>query len=187
MDAARRRFLSLLALGGVATLPRAKGVPSQEDVLALALAAEELAREVYRRAVAARPFRGPWAAYLEAALAQEEEHARRLREALGRQPALRFRLPEVFQSPIPLLRLLESLEEAFVGAYLGALPLLEGEALRLAGAILGVEAGHRVLVRQARLELQDPLLRPPFVANDRALERTLSPEEAREALKPYLP
>ena len=168
MDAARRRFLSLLALGGVATLPRAKGVPSQEDVLA-------------------RPFRGPWAAYLEAALAQEEEHARRLREALGRQPALRFRLPEVFQSPILLLRLLESLEEAFVGAYLGALPLLEGEALRLAGAILGVEAGHRVLVRQARLELQDPLLRPPFVANDRALEQALPPEGAREALKPYLP
>ncbi|WP_223903385.1 ferritin-like domain-containing protein [Thermus thermophilus] len=86
-----------------------------------------------------------------------------------------------------VLRLLETLEEAFVGAYLGALPFLEGEALRLAGAILGVEAGHRVLVRQARLAFQDPLLRPPFVANDRALERALLPQEAQEALKPYLP
>lgn len=56
--------------------------------------------------------------------------------------------------------------------------------MHLAGAILGVEAGQRVLVRQACLELQDPLLRPPFVANDRVLERALSPEEA---LKPYLP
>lgn len=137
--------------------------------------------------MAARPLQGPWGAYLEAALAQEEEHVRRLREALGRRPTLRFRLPEVFQSPIPLLRLLETLEEAFVGAYLGALPFLEGEALRLAGAILGVEAGHRVLVRQARLAFQDPLLRPPFVANDRALERALLPQEAQEALKPYLP
>lgn len=89
------------------------GVTLAKEVLGLALAAEELAREVYRRAMVARPFRGPWATDLEAAPAQEGEHARCMREALGQKPALRFRLPEVFWSPIPLLHFLESLKEAF--------------------------------------------------------------------------
>ena len=81
---------------------------------------------------------------------------------------------------------MNALEDAFVGAYLGALPLLKDKnIISAAGAILGVEAGHRVLLREARLNFRDPGITGTRVPNDRSFENALTPTQAAAALKPF--
>ncbi len=191
----RRAFLKLLGLGGVALSASAQASGSDDlAILSLALTAEQLATAAYSKAVAAKPFTGPLKTYLEQALQQESEHVNAIRKAIR---ALGGRVPDepkftfsqgVFENPLLLLRLLNTLEEAFVGAYLGALPLLKDKSLvAVAGSILGVEAGHRVLIREARLAFRDPTVTGVRAANDRDFEQALSPEQAKAALTPFLP
>ncbi|WP_027881247.1 ferritin-like domain-containing protein [Meiothermus rufus] len=191
----RRAFLKLLGLGGITLsgLTQANE-PGDLAILSLALTAEQLATAAYNKAVAARHFTGPLKTYLEQALRQEAEHVKAIAKAIR---ALEGRVPDepkftfnqgAFENPLLLLRLLNTLEEAFVGAYLGALPLLRDKSLvAVAGSILGVEAGHRVLIREARLAFRDPTVTGVRAANDREFEQALSPDQARAALTPFLP
>lgn len=191
----RRRFLQLLALGGLATAAPATAAPDGDlDVVLLASSAEQLAVEAYARTLDARLFAGRALAYIEAAHRQEADHLRTLQAAarsLGGSvppaPAFAFRAG-TFRTPTEALRLLNALEDAFVGAYLGALPVLRDRGLvAAAGSILGVEAGHRVLVRETRLVLKDPAVTGEKVPNDRPYEKALTPAEAAAALAGFRP
>lgn len=114
-------------------------------------------------------FQGLVKDYPEAALTQEEAHVKALRDtlsALGVKPVEKpsFVYPVEFlpRNQLAILRLLNALEDAFVGAYLGALPLIQSkDVLKAAGAILGNEAAHRATVRASRILLGDQELPGP--------------------------
>ncbi len=200
---ARRQFVKVLTAAGLTSafaghlvgraLAQAGRGPSDLDILQLALTAEYLATDAYARTRFAS-FEGEIRQYLEAALAQEEAHLKALQDAirsLGGKPVERpqFVYPIQFLSStrLQVLRLLNALEDAFVGAYLGALPLLQNKDLvKAAGSILGNEAVHRALIRDSRLSLNDPELPGPRVPNDRAFEVAITPEEAQKAVGGFI-
>lgn len=191
----RRNFIQLLALGGLNAGLINSSVQANADtdleIVSLAIVAEQLAVEAYTKAVASKQFTGVLAAYFQAALRQESDHLKALSKVSkslgGTIPTANFIFePGVFESPIELLRLMNSLEDAFVGAYLGALPLLKDKnIISAAGAILGVEAGHRVILREARLTFRDPAIVGARVPNDRSFETALTPTQAKAVLKPF--
>lgn len=191
----RRHFMQLLALGG-ANLgfvnPNILAANETDlEIVSLAIVAEQLAVEAYTKAVASKQFTGILGSYFRAALRQEEDHLKALSKIAkslgGTVTDSNFVFePRVFESPIEMLRLMNALEDAFVGAYLGALPLIKDKSiLSAAGAILGVEAGHRVILREARLNFRDPAITGARVPNDRTYESALTPTEAAAALKPF--
>lgn len=196
----RRQFVQLIGLGGLTatTLPileapaRAAADTGDLEILTLAVTAELLAVEAYTRAVEARQFTGIVQIYLVQALRQENEHLAALSKAMrsmgGSPPKPSFVFESsTFENPILMLRLLNALEDAFVGAYLGALPVLRDKSLvAAAGAILGVEAGHRVLVREARLNFRDPAVSGVRAPNDRDFESGLTAEQASTALRGFI-
>jgi hypothetical protein len=195
MNVNRRDFVQLLALGGLslATLESKIFAQSETDleIVSLAIIAEQLAVEAYTKAVASKQFTGILGSYFVVGLRQEADHLKALSKVAkslgGTVPQANFVFEDgVFDSPIELLRLMNALEDAFVGAYLGALPLLKDKnILAAAGAILGVEAGHRVLLREARLNFRDPAITGTRVPNDRSFESALTPTQAAAALKPF--
>lgn len=132
--------------------------------------------------------------YLEAALEQERAHLKALQDAIrafGGKPVERprFVYPIRFlpSTRLQILRLLNALEDAFVGAYLGALPLIRNKDLvKAAGSILGNEAVHRALIRDSRIAFRDPELTGPRVPNDRAFEVAITPEEAQKAVLRFI-
>jgi len=74
-----------------------------------------------------------------------------------------------------------------VGAYLGALPLIQSkDVLKAAGAILGNEAAHRATVRASRILLGDQELPGPRSPADRAFEVAITPEEAQKAVSGFI-
>lgn len=192
----RKDFMKLLGLGGFNlafgnSSVLAKG-ESDLEIVKLAISAEQLAVETYARAIAAKTFSGVDAVYFQNALKQEKEHLKALTKvakSLGSTsiPARFFVFEDgIFENPLKLLHLMNDLEDAFVGAYLGALPLIKDKnILAAAGAILGVEAGHRVLLREMRLKLLDPSITGTRVPNDRIFESALTPSQAASALKPF--
>ena len=195
MSVNRRDFVQLLALGGLGlgfinSSVQAEG-ENDLEIVSLAIVAEQLAVEAYTKAVAAKQFTGILASYFRVALRQESDHLAALSKVAkslgGSVPQANFIFENgVFDSPIELLRLMNALEDAFVGAYLGALPLLKDKnIISAAGAILGVEAGHRVLLREARLNFRDPGITGTRVPNDRSFENALIPTQAAAALKPF--
>jgi hypothetical protein len=191
----RRNFIQLLALGGVGSGFINSSVQAGSDtdleIVSLAIVAEQLAVEAYTKAVASKQFTGVLGAYFQAALRQEADHLKALSKVSkslgGTISSTSFVFePGVFESPIELLRLMNALEDAFVGAYLGALPLLKDKnIISAAGAILGVEAGHRVILREARLNFRDPGITGARVPNDRSFESALTPSQTTAALKPF--
>jgi Ferritin-like domain len=195
MNLNRRHFMQLLALGGanlglINSSVQAKA-ESDLEIVSLAIVAEQLAVEAYTKAVASKQFTGILGLYFRTALRQESDHLKALTKVAkslgGTITDTNFVFePGVFESPIEMLRLMNALEDAFVGAYLGALPLIKDKKiLSAAGAILGVEAGHRVILREARLNFRDPAITGARVPNDRTYESALTPTEAAAALKPF--
>jgi hypothetical protein len=96
-----------------------------------------------------------------------------------------FIYPVTFNSKnqISVLRLMNALEDAFVGAYLGALPLIQNKyILAAAGAILGNECTHRRLIRQSCINLADDRLTGLQVPYDLAFELPISVSAAGSAV-----
>ena len=199
---ARRQFMRVLTDTGLSAafagslLDRAlaaHGGPSDADILQLALTAEYLAVDAYTKSLFGG-FQGLVKDYLEAALTQEEAHVKALRDtlsALGVKPVEKpsFVYPVEFlpRNQLAILRLLNALEDAFVGAYLGALPLIQSkDVLKAAGAILGNEAAHRATVRASRILLGDQELPGPRSPADRAFEVAITPEEAQKAVSGFI-
>jgi Ferritin-like domain len=195
MNVNRRHFMQLLALGGanLGFINSSVQASNETDleIVSLAIVAEQLAVEAYTRAVASKQFTGILGSYFRSALRQEADHLKALSKVAkslgGTVTETNFVFEAgVFESPIEMLRLMNALEDAFVGAYLGALPLIKDKnILSAAGAILGVEAGHRVILREARLNFRDPAITGARVPNDRSFESALTPTEAAAALKPF--
>ena len=193
---ARRQFMRVLTATGLSAafagslLDRAlaaHGGPSDADILQLALTAEYLAADAYTRSLFGG-FQGLVKDYLEVA------HVKALRDtlsALGVKPVEKpsFVYPVEFlpRNQLAILRLLNALEDAFVGAYLGALPLIQSkDVLKAAGAILGNEAAHRATVRASRILLGDQELPGPRSPADRAFEVAITPEEAQKAVSGFI-
>lgn len=151
--------------GGVAAPALAAGSDSTQSIINAALTAEQIATSFYYQGVA-----GPTASrlgpvhnnnnlnYFQAALYQEYQHIQLL-SSLGATsltgssaPTLYF--PDgTFDKASSFLSLLDTLENAFIGAYLAAVnywstnsALVYAEA---AAQIMGVEAEHRALGRVA--------------------------------------
>ncbi len=192
----RRGFLKVLTAtglsAGAATLLTSKALGqgiTDVDILNLALTAEYLATDVYYNA-ALCGFDGLTKEYIDAARDQENEHVGALQttiRALGGKVAARpeFVYPVTFnvKNQLPVLRVMNALEDAFVGAYLGALPLIQNkDVLSAAASIMGNEATHRCLIRQSRINLGDATVTGLQVGNDRAYERAITPAQATSAV-----
>ena len=187
---ARRQFMRVLTATGLSAafagslLDRAlaaHGGPSDADILQLALTAEYLAADAYTRSLFGG-FQGLVKDYLEVALSQEEAHVKPVEK-----PSFVYPVEFLPRNQLAILRLLNALEDAFVGAYLGALPLIQSkDVLKAAGAILGNEAAHRATVRASRILLGDQELPGPRSPADRAFEVAITPEEAQKAVSGFI-
>lgn len=200
---ARRGFLKVLTaagisgvvatqLGGVALAQAGK--ITDLDILQLATTAEYLAVDAYTNALKAG-FGGDIQDYLKEALKQEQAHLDALIATIQgpfkakpvERPKFDYPVKFTKDNQIAVLRLLNALEDAFVGAYLGALPLIQNkDVLAAAGAILGNEAVHRSLIRDSRLELGDKEVPGPQVPNDRAFEVPITAKQAADAVGSFI-
>ncbi len=196
----RRNFVKILAaaipasaaleLGQYAVAQSAGG---DLEILNLALTAEYLATDIYYK-VTLCGFDGIVKEYIDAARDQENEHVGALQStirALGGTVPKRpdFVYPVTFdtKNQLPVLRVMNALEDAFVGAYLGALPLIQNkDILAAAGAIMGNEATHRCLIRQSRINLGDTTVTGLQVGNDRAYEKAITPAQALTAVGGFI-
>ena len=181
----RRRLLGAIpALGagqGLATAlepAMAKGGESVQHIVDLALTAERLAITAYHTALASRAIVADRrmaggacninavaadgnvgnVAYLQAALSQEQQHARLLTSAGARSPYHAFYFPaNTFKAlghtraPGTFLWVVDHLETTFIGTYMAAIrrfgALERIDLAVLAARILGVECEHRALYR----------------------------------------
>jgi hypothetical protein len=192
----RRHFVKVLAAAiptglaiDLSSRALAQNRPTDLQILSLALTAEYLATDVYKL-VGQCGFDGLVKDYIDAARDQENEHVDALQKTIvklrGTVPERpQFAYPVKFDSAnqLPVLRMMNALEDAFVGAYLGALPLIRNkEVLAAAGAIMGNEATHRCLIRQSRINLGDDTVKGLQVGNDRAYEQAITPAQAGSAV-----
>ncbi len=196
----RRHFVKVLAAAvptglaiNLSSRALAQNRPTDLQILSLALTAEYLATDVYRL-VGQCGFDGLVKDCIDAARDQENEHVDALQKTIVK---LRGTVPErpKFEYPVkfdpanqlPVLRMMNALEDAFVGAYLGALPLIRNkEVLAAAGAIMGNEATHRCLIRQSRINLGDDTVKGLQVGNDRAYEQAITPAQATNAVTGFV-
>ena len=199
----RRDFLKVLTAAGVSSgfalhlgqqaIAQSAGI-TDLDILNLALTAEYLATDVYYN-VTLCGFDGVVKDYIDAARDQENVHVKALQDTIrgvfNAKPVARpeFVYPVTFstKTQIPVLRLMNALEDAFVGAYLGALPLIQNkDILAAAGAIMGNECTHRCLIRQSRINLGDDTITGLEVGNDRAFEIPISASAAGAAVSSFI-
>ena len=199
----RRDFLKVLTAAGISSgfalqlgqhaVAQSAGI-TDLDILNLALTAEYLASDVYDQVIFCG-FDGSIKEYLDAARDQENVHVKALQDTIrGAFKATPVKRPEFVypvsfnsKNQIPVLRLMNALEDAFVGAYLGALPLIQNkDILAAAGAILGNECTHRCLIRQSRINLGDETVTGLQVPNDRAFELPISASAAGAAVSSFI-
>jgi|DewCreStandDraft_2_1066082.scaffolds.fasta_scaffold00290_19 hypothetical protein len=185
---------ALLAMVQPISFPQAfaqtAGCPeSTTDILNAALTAEQLATTFYYQALVGGPPRlqvvhdEEKRPYFQAALWEEFQHAA-LFSSVGAKslagPSPRFYFPApTFSSSTQFLRVLDALETAFISAYIAAIGAWAGaspnavsstgsftpaQLAKIAAQILGIEAEHRVLGRDAGGE---------EVPNNLILERAL--------------
>lgn len=167
----RRSLLRALALGGVALAAAGVGAnaalaqsddgtteaASITNIINLAATLEMLSVTVYGNAIANAAtlgISGAGLAFLRAAQAEEEDHARILRLAGGQAVTDTFSLPggaAVFASLPAFLGLLQALENDSTAAYLTVVPVFAAagrpDLAQLAARIAAVEGEHRVLAR----------------------------------------
>ena len=157
------------------------------DSLAIAATAEAVGITLYYQAIQGGLFAQlnqsqQW--YLQAALDEESNHLNfLLNNGAAAPPTQIFFAPNVFADLPRFLTLLDSLETAFIAAYLAAIQQFHqlGQPLlaEIAGQILGVEAGHRVL---GRVLAKEPL--PHNLGFARATYSCLA--DAKAALTPFV-
>jgi hypothetical protein len=139
----------------VATATAAPCADTLADSLGAAAMAEAIGISLYYHGIEGGFFAqlsDPQQWYLQAALDEERNHLNFLLANGATPPPSRFFFPAGIFDDLPrFLDLLDTLENAFISAYLAAIPRLHqlGEPLlaEIAGQILGVESGHRVLGR----------------------------------------
>ena len=160
---------------------------SAQTLLDIAATAEALGITFYYGAIQGRVFgrlsrERQW--YFQAALDEERNHLLFLRANGAAAPPTSFHFPAgVFDDLPACLALLDTLENAFIGAYLVAIQRLTqlGQPLlaQTAAQILGVEAEHRILGR---------IIAGAAPANDLTLERAPYGclAEVAAALAPFL-
>lgn len=177
---------SLGAAGGCGgEEPRARILPTPAAALddraiaRILTNAELLAVDFYRRALGVAGFSGTQTEYLRSALANEQVHLRTMQSAAGTPGSLRFDYPSgTFESPGSVLRTGVVLEEAFLGAYLGAVSELRDARLRsIAARIAANEAQH--LQGLSSLDASGPGSSP-------SLPAVLTPQEAASIVAPFL-
>ena len=181
----RKRLLGAIPALGAGLLPStalesaaAQGGESVQQIVDLALAAERLAVTIYHTALTSRPILADRrmaggaaninavaadgdagnVAYLQAALSQEQQHARLLAAVGARSPYNAFYFPvNTFKAlghtraPGSFLWVVDHLETTFIGAYMAAIrrfgALERTDLAVLSARILGVECEHRALYR----------------------------------------
>lgn len=158
------------------------GMVDDTAVAMLAATAELLAVDFYTRAIEASGAGGDALAYLEAARRNERDHYDTLAEVLGaRAPSgLTFAYPAgTFDSIEAATATGSALEEAFVGAYMGAVTTLADPALRIVAARIGANEAQHLSALRAIAAGGDPVPSP-------SLPAVLTAREATDAVTPFL-
>lgn len=134
--------------GAVVSLP----LTSDVDILKFALFLELLEATFYNEAVASGVLSGAVAVLTASVQAHENAHVDALQNALGGQSFgdddVEFDFGASFASQASFLATAQILEQTGVGAYLGALPMIQSRAYRtVAGSIYTIEARHNAAFR----------------------------------------
>ncbi len=126
--------------------PPAAGEVDDVAIATLAATAELLAIDFYGMGIDSGLFTADVLAYMGAARQNEQDHYDALAEVLGAEAPrnLAFTYPAgTFGTPRSVADLGTALETAFVGAYMGAIPALEDDGLKVVAARIGAnEAQH---------------------------------------------
>ena len=200
---ARRKFVKVMTAAGLSTalahslvgqaLAQSQGV-SDLDVLNLALTAEYLATDAYTRALTVN-FPGEIRDYLSEALKHEEAHVKALTDTIrGPFNAMPVARPQFAYGDLQfntanrlkVLETLVALENAFTGAYLGAIPLIQNKAVLSAAASIAMnEEAHLAILRDSVLSLggrvegtQTPV--------GRAFAVAITPQQATQAVQGFV-
>ena len=170
---------SLLAVAAGPALGQGGG--GDADIAALAATAELLAIDFYGKAIEQGGFEGTQLAYLEAARQNEQDHYDALAGVLGdaAPSGVAFKYPNgTFASAMSIAATGAALEEAFVGAYMGAVEALRSNELKGVAALIGAnEAQHLATFKR--------LAAGAFVGNP-SLPKVLTADQALAAVTPFL-
>ncbi len=170
---------SLLAVAAGPALAQSGG--GDADIAALAATAELLAIDFYGLAIERGGFEGTELGYLQAAKQNEQDHYDALAGVLGdaAPSGVAFKYPNgTFASKMSIAATGAALEEAFVGAYMGAVAALQSNELKGVAALIGAnEAQHLTTFKR--------LAAGAFVGNP-SLPKVLTADEALAAVTPFL-
>lgn len=170
---------SLLAVAAGPSLGQGSG---DADIAKLAATAELLAIDFYGKGIDSGFFKDDVLAYMEAARQNEQDHYDALAEVLGNQAPknVRFKYPAgTLRSAASIAETGAALEEAFVGAYIGAVEALKDNDLKSSAALIGAnEAQH--LTTFKRLEAGNKLVPNP------SFPEGITADEATAAVTPFL-
>jgi hypothetical protein len=148
----------------------------------LAATAELLAVDFYTRGIDSGLFKADVLGYMVAARKNERDHYDALAKVLGMEApkGLTFAYPDgTFASAASIATTGTALEEAFVGAYMGAIPALSDNGLKVVAAQIGAnEAQHLTTFRS--LAADGRLVPNP------SLPKVLTAAEATAAVTPFL-
>ena len=153
---------------------------SDTDIAKLAATAELLAIDFYSKAIAAKKFIGDERDYLHQARANERDHYAALAKVLGSAApkGLSFSYPNgTFSARKRTAKVGVALETAFVGAYLGAVPVLTSNELKGVAAQIAVSEGQHLSV------FSDIALGKPVGPS---FPKAFSAAAATKALTPFL-
>jgi hypothetical protein len=157
------------------------GMVDDVAIAKLAATAELLAIDFYGMGIASGFFAADVLAYMTAARRNEQDHYDALAKVLGAEApkGLTFTYPAgTFASARSIADTGSALEEAFVGAYMGAIPALRDNGLKVVAAQIGAnEAQHLTTFRS--------LAAGALVPNP-SLPKVLTASEATAAVAPFL-
>jgi hypothetical protein len=159
----------------------AAGKGDDVAIAKLAATAELLAIDFYGKGIDTGLFTADVLAYMSAARQNEQDHYDALAKVLGAEAPknLAFTYPAgTFGTPRSIADLGTALETAFVGAYMGAIPALEDDDLKVVAARIGAnEAQH--------LTTFTSLAAGALVPNP-SFPKVLTAGEATMAVSPFL-
>jgi hypothetical protein len=159
----------------------AAGKVGDAAIATLAATAELLAIDFYGMGIDSGLFAADVLAYMSAARQNEQDHYDALAKVLGAEAPknLAFTYPAgTFSTPRSVADLGTALETAFVGAYMGAIPALKDNGLKVVAAQIGAnEAQHLTIFKS--------LAAGALVPNP-SLPEVLTAGEATMALRPFL-
>jgi hypothetical protein len=171
--------------GAAATTAATTGGTQPVDDVAiakLAATAELLAVDFYGMGIASGLFTKDVLAYMTASKQNEQDHYDALAKVLGKEAptGLTFTYPDgTFASAMSIATTGAALEEAFVGAYMGAVTALKDNGLKKVAAQIGAnEAQHLTTLKS--LAAGGKLVPNP------SLPKVLTAAEATAAVQPFL-